>query len=298
LEPAASHAEPTFHAPAPQLATPAAEHLPEPLEETRTSTRRLLIVEDNSDVRHYLELLFNSEYDVSVAADGVEGWELAQALLPDLVISDIMMPGSTGLELCQKIKQHPQTLHIPVVLLTARTAAVHELEGMEMGADDYVSKPFNPKILHAKVSAILRNRCKLREFYERQILLEPTEITIPEVDQQFLEKAMHVVEHNLADCDFNVQVLIREMGMSQSFFYRRIKSLTGRSVVEFIRDVRMKRAAQLLASTPLRVSDVAYQVGVQDLKHFRTVFHKLYGMTPSEYAKQHRGSEHIDQLSY
>jgi YesN/AraC family two-component response regulator len=235
---------------------------------------------------------------VTVAADGVEGWELAQTLLPDLVISDIMMPRSTGLELCQKIKQDPKTLHIPVVLLTARTAAVHELEGMETGADDYVSKPFNPKILHAKVSAILRNRTKLREFYQRQILLEPTEIAIPEADKLFLEEAMKVVEDNLSDPDFSVQVLIKEMGMSQSFFYRRVKSITGRSVVEFIRDVRLKRAAQLLASTQLRVSDIAYQVGIQDLKHFRTVFQKLYNMSPSEYAKQHRGGEQVGVVTH
>ena len=293
LAPAETSAEPTFQAPATQTGWVAPEHLPEIAEELATGTRRLLIVEDNSDVRHYLEQLFRPDYEVTVAVDGAQGWALAQALLPDLVISDVMMPNGTGLELCQKIKQHPKTLHIPVVLLTARTAAIHELEGLETGADDYISKPFNPRILQAKVSAILRNRLKLREFYQRQILLEPTEVVIPEEDKLFLEKAMKVVEDNLSDLDFNVQVLVREMGMSQSFFYRRVKSITGQSVVAFIRDVRLKRAAQLLSSTHLRVSDIAYQVGMQDLKHFRTEFQKLYNMSPSEYAKQHRGSEQV-----
>ena len=285
-------AEPAFYALAPLVTDPA----PAPADEPLPGRKSLLIVEDNDDLRHYLAQLFTADFAVILAADGVEGWEQAHALLPDLVVSDVMMPRSDGLELCQRIKQHPRTMHIPVVLLTARTAAVQELEGLETGADDYVSKPFNPQVLHAKVSAILRNRCKVREFYQRQLLLEPTEIVIPEADKLFLEKAMQVVEANLAEPEFNVQALLREMGMSQSFFYRRIKSLTGQSAVEFIRDVRLKRAAQLLSTSALRVSDVAYHVGFQDLKHFRTIFQKSYGMAPSEYAKQHRGDEPVDDF--
>lgn len=256
-------------------------------------SRQLLIVEDNNDLRQYLTQLFEADFEVTVAADGAAGWELVQTLLPDLVLSDIMMPLSDGLELCQRIKQHPKTLHIPVVLLTARAAAVNELEGLETGADDYISKPFNPKVLRTKVLAMLRNRSRLREFYQRQILLKPSDLVIPAADKLFLEKAMRVVEDSLTEPEFNVQVLIREMGMSQTLFYRRVKSITGQSGVEFIRDIRMKRAAQLLASTQMRVADVAYQVGLQDLKHFRTVFQKLYNLSPSEYAKQHRGNESI-----
>ena len=277
-------------APAPATAE-AGETAEEQVAEEAPVAGRLLIVEDNADLRQFLVQLFSAEFEVTAAADGVAGWELAQALLPDLVISDVMMPRSDGLELCRQIKQGPKTLHIPVVLLTARAAAVHEVEGLETGADDYVSKPFNPKVLHAKVVAILRNRGKLREFYQRQLLLEPTEIIIPEADKLFLEKAMRVVEDNLTEPEFNVQVLVQEMGMSQTLFYRRIKSTTGQSAGEFIRDIRLKRAAQLLASTQLRVSEVAYQVGMQDLKHFRTVFQNLHKMSPSEYAKLHRNGE-------
>ena len=164
---------------------------------------------------------------------------------------------------------------------------------MEIGADDYVDKSFNPKVRHAKVVAILRNRGRLREFYQRQILLGPTEIVTLEADNLLLEKAMKVVEDNLTEPEFNVQALVREMGMSQSLFYRRIKGTTGQPAVEFIRDIRLRRAAQLLATTQLRNSEVAYQVGMQDLKHFRTVFQNLYKMPPSEYAKQRRGGEPI-----
>ena len=249
---------------------------------------RLLLVEDNDEVRQYLQRLFEAEYEVFLAEDGLVGWDLALAQLPDLILSDVMMPRSDGLELCQKLKQHPKTAHIPVLLLTARTAETHELEGLGLGADEYVSKPFNPALLQAKVATLLRNRRKLHEFYQRQILLEPTEIVVADADRQFLESAMAIVESHLDDSEFNVQVLVKEMAMSQSVFYRRVKSITGQTAVEFIRDVRLKRAAQLLAQTQMRVSEVAFEVGIEDAKYFRQAFQKIYNLSPSEYAKQHR----------
>ncbi|OIN59951.1 hybrid sensor histidine kinase/response regulator transcription factor [Arsenicibacter rosenii] len=251
---------------------------------------RILLVEDNDEVRHYLQQLFEADFDVMTAPDGLEGWQKAQHSQPDLVISDIMMPYSDGLELCKRIKQHPKTMHIPVVLLTARAAAMHELEGLETGADDYVAKPFNPRLLYAKVTTLLRNRYKLREYYQRQILLEPTDVVIPDADKAFLEQAMRIVEAELQNPAFNVQTLVQEMGMSQSVFYRRLKSITGQTVVEFIRDVRMKRAARLLATSNLRVSEVAYQVGIEDIKYFRKSFQKIFSLSPSDYARQHRST--------
>jgi len=251
---------------------------------------RLLVVEDNDEVRQYLQQLFEPDYDVLTAEDGIDGWEKALSELPDLIVSDVMMPRSDGLELCKRLKQHPKTAHIPVLLLTARTAETHELEGLGMGADEYMSKPFNPTLLQAKVTTLVRNRRKLHEFYQRQILLEPTEVVIADADKQFLENAMHAVEKHLSNPEFSVQMLTREVGMSLSVFYRRIKSITGQTVVEFIRDVRMKRAAQLLTTTPLRVSEVAFQVGIEDPRYFRKAFQKIYSVTPSEYAKQHRQS--------
>ncbi|GAB3242139.1 hybrid sensor histidine kinase/response regulator transcription factor [Hymenobacter seoulensis] len=253
-----------------------------------TGPLRLLVVEDHDEVRDYLRELLAPEYVVLTAADGEEGWEQALSQLPDLIISDVMMPRSDGLELCHRVKQHPKTAHIPVVLLTARTAETHELEGLGMGADDYLSKPFNPTILRAKVDTLLRNRRKLHEFYQRHILLEPTEIVVADADRLFLEGAMAVVERNLDNPEFSVQVLVREMGLSQSVFYRRIKSISGQTAVEFIRDVRIKRAAQLLASTPMRVSEVAFEVGIENVKYFRKAFQGIFNMTPTEYIRQHR----------
>ncbi|MFD1871066.1 two-component regulator propeller domain-containing protein [Hymenobacter bucti] len=249
---------------------------------------RLLLVEDNDEVRQYLTQLFETDYTVLTAEDGLVGWTTALAQLPDLIISDVMMPRSDGLELCQRLKQHPKTSHIPVLLLTARTAETHELEGLGTGADAYVSKPFKPALLHAKADALLRNRRKLHEFYQRHILLQPTEIVVADADREFLEQAMHTVEQHLGDGEFSVQVLARALAMSQSVFYRRIKSLTGQTAVEFIRDVRLKRAAQLLAQTTMRISEVAFEVGIEDAKYFRKAFQKLYSLTPSDYAKQHR----------
>ncbi|WP_375447558.1 two-component regulator propeller domain-containing protein [uncultured Fibrella sp.] len=249
---------------------------------------RILLVEDNDELRPYLQQLFEPAFTVYTAADGIEGWDKTLELMPDLVVSDVMMPRSSGLDLCRKIKQNPKTMHLPVVLLTARVSAIHELEGLETGADEYMAKPFNPRLLYAKIVAILQSRFRQKEYYHRQILLEPTDVVIPDEEKQLLEKAMGIVEANLNEADFTVPVLVREMGMSQSAFYRQIKAITGQSAVEFIRDVRMKRAAQLLATSHLRIAEIAHQVGFEDLKHFRKTFQNLYGMSPSDYARQHR----------
>jgi signal transduction histidine kinase/DNA-binding response OmpR family regulator/sugar lactone lactonase YvrE len=278
--------QPTLAETAPALDPASLSLTNEPL--TLATLPRLLVVEDNDEVSQYLQQLFAADFELTAAADGLEGWEKALAQLPDLIISDVMMPRSDGLELCRKLKQHPKTAHIPVLLLTARTAALHEVEGLDLGADDYVSKPFNPQVLQAKVAALLRNRSKLREYYQRQLLLEPTEIVIADADRTFLEQAMRAVEQHLDDPAFGVQVLASDLCMSQSVLYRRIKQITGQTTVEFIRDVRMKRAAQLLTHSQLRITEIAFQVGVENVKYFRKTFQKIYGMAPSEYAKQHR----------
>jgi len=249
---------------------------------------KILIVEDNTDLRLYLGSLFQDSYEIFLSSDGSDGWAKAIEILPDLIISDVSMPGMNGLDLSKKIKQNLKTTHIPVILLTARAAAVQELEGLETGADDYIVKPFNEDILKAKINTLLRNRSRLQEYYQRQILLQPTEIVIPDEDKIFLERAMEIVEANLTDSDFSVQSLVNSMHMSQSVFYRRIKSITGQTVIEFIKDIRLKRAAQLLKNQHARVSEVAFMVGIEDPKNFRVSFQKRYGMSPSQYAGAQR----------
>jgi len=289
LSPAMIHADSPVADAVPNLTTaPMAAGTAEQAAGTSVRTARILLVEDNDELRQYVQQLFEPAFTVFTAVDGLEGWEKTFDLLPDLVVSDVMMPRSSGLDLCRKIKQHPKTSHIPVVLLTARVAAAHELEGLETGADEYMAKPFNPKLLHTKIVSMLQSRFRLKEYYQRQILLEPTDILIPDDERQLLAKAMAIVEANLTEPAFTVPVLVREMGMSQSAFYRQIKAITGQSAVEFIRDVRMKRAAQLLTTSQLRITEIAHQVGFEDLKHFRKTFQNLYAMSPSDYAKQHR----------
>ncbi|PAC27077.1 hypothetical protein BWI92_24480 [Flectobacillus sp. BAB-3569] len=247
---------------------------------------KVLIVEDQEDLRAYLKQICEVSYEVATAVDGLDGWDKALEWQPDLIISDIMMPNSDGLELCQKVKQNPKTSHIPVFLLTARAAVTHEVEGLEMGADEYMAKPFNPLVLNAKIASILQNRSQLRSYYQKQILLEPSLPDIPDETKALLEKAMAIVEANLTNQDFTVQTLVKDMGMSQSAIYRQIKSITGQSLVEFIRDIRLKRAAQLLSNGNLRVTEVAMLVGIEDMKYFRKMFQQTYNVSPSEYAKQ------------
>jgi signal transduction histidine kinase/DNA-binding response OmpR family regulator/ligand-binding sensor domain-containing protein len=251
---------------------------------------KILIVEDNPDLRHYLHDLFRDDYQVFLCADGAEGWEKATQILPDLILSDVNMPIMSGLELSKKIRQNQKTAHIPVILLTALTAAIQELEGLETGADDYIVKPFNEEILKAKVSNFIHSRQRLQQYYHRQILLEPNEIVIADQDKLLLEKAMGIVESNLTDRNFNVQSLVNQMNMSQSVFYRRIKSITGQTVIEFIRDVRLKNAAQLLKNPHVRISEVAAMVGMEDVRNFRIFFQKRYNCLPSVYAKTYRNT--------
>ena len=264
----------------------------EPLKTAHTvNSARILVVEDNDELRQYLLELFTPTFTVFTANDGIEAWDTILDILPDIIVSDIMMPRSDGLDLCRKVKQHPKTMNIPIVMLTARAAAAQELEGLETGADEYMIKPFNPKLLYTKVVGMLQARYRLTEYYQKQILIEPTDIVIPDVEKRLLEKAMAIVESNLTNPEFNVPFLVLEMGMSQSAFYRRIKGITGQTVIEFIRDVRMKRAAQLLATSQARVSEVAEMVGLEDSKNFRAWFQKRYNMSPFQYAKVRRKGE-------
>lgn len=249
------------------------------------SDEKILIVEDNDDLRKYLADLFSPYLEVDTAENGKVGLEKINKNPPDIILSDVMMPELDGLELSEKVKNNPKTAHIPLVLITARAAALHELEGLESGADDYIVKPFNPKILLTKVQSLLTNRKKVREYFHKQILVEPKEAVIPDADKAFIENAMEIIEKNLTNEQFSVQLLVQKSNMSQSAFYRKLKNITGQSVVEFIRDVRLKRAAQLLSSGQFRVMEVMNQVGMEDYKHFKTAFQKLYNELPSEYAK-------------
>lgn len=250
------------------------------------SRPRVLVVEDNAEVRHHLCEVLEGTCHVLTARDGKEGVEMARSVHPDLVLSDVMMPEMDGMELCRQLKTHFATSHIPVVLLTARlTDPDQQMQGLETGADDYVVKPFHPGLLRARVHNLIQSRRQLRERFRTELMIQPSEVTVTSVDEQFLTKAIEVIEKHMDDPGFTVEHLIEGLATSRTATFTKFKDLTDLTPGSFIRFVRLKRAAQLLADTDMSVAQVTYAVGYNDLKYFRKCFQQQFGMTPSEYAR-------------
>lgn len=252
---------------------------------------KLLLVEDNEDVRHFLKEIFLTTHRIQEAANGEEGWELARSTDPDLIISDIMMPEMDGIELCQKIKTSLETSHIPVILLTARTSLVYQFEGLETGADDYITKPFNPDLLKLRVKNIIESRQKLRSKFSQQIAIEPQEIALTSPDQELLKNAIAAVEKHMDNGEFDVNQLARELGLSRPVLYRKLPAITNHTPNEFIRIIRLKRAAQILSKYDMPISEVCYSTGFKTPKYFSKCFRELFGQSPSEYVRDHRVEE-------
>lgn len=250
----------------------------------------LLIVEDNPDVLQFVAAHFE-DFEVHTAANGQIGFEKALEIIPDIIISDVMMPEMDGVTLCSKLKTDTQTSHIPIILLTARSPIIYNIEGLEKGADDYITKPFNLAILEARVWNLLDNRQKLRERYSKEITLQPKNVAITSPDEKFLEKVMRCIEQHIDEPEFSVEELGKEIGMSRVTLYRKIKALTNQTAVEFIRSTRLKRAAQLLETKSLNVNEVAYMVGFLDIDYFRRCFKDEFGHTPKEFANNASSSK-------
>ena len=245
----------------------------------------ILLVEDNKEVRNYIREIFSEQYNVFECSNGEEGINIAQSKPIDLIISDIMMPKMDGLEFCNCIKSDITTSHIPVILLTARTSTKTQKEGYNTGADAYITKPFDAELLNLQVQNLLNSRKNLIDKFRKNILLEPKELKLESPDEIFLKKVMTIVEKNLSDPSFMASTLIDKVHISQSVLYRKLKVLTGQSISEFIRNIRLKRASQLLIDTDLSVTNVAYEVGFSDLKYFRRCFKKIFESAPSQYRK-------------
>lgn len=243
----------------------------------------LLIVEDNDELRSFISSFFKEDFKVYEAKNGKEGLQKAFQLVPDIIISDIMMPIMDGIQFCKKLKNDYRTSHIPIILLTARTPLIFRIEGIETGADDYVTKPFSTLYLKKRVQNLLHNREKLMEKFRKELLLQPKKITIKSPDDSFLENLLQHIEKNMDNPNLSVEDLGKEIGMSRSNLYRKIKALTGLSIVKFIRDIRVKRAAQLLKEKKLNVNQIAYMTGFQDLDYFRKCFKDEFKVTPTQY---------------
>ncbi|MFW5892153.1 MAG: two-component regulator propeller domain-containing protein [Bacteroidota bacterium] len=246
----------------------------------------LLFIDDNPDMRSYIRSSLEDKYVIHEAENGLHGLKAAKSIMPDIIVSDVMMPEMDGLQLCKKLKEDVNTSHVPVVLLTAKISDDYTIEGFDAGADDYIPKPFNPKVLHSRIKNILEIRQNLRDKFKKEELLEPGEVSVTSADELFLKKAMEVVEKNIGNSEFRVSNFVAEMNMSRSVLYRKFEALTGQSVNEFVRNTRLKRAAQLLSTNELTVSEVTYEVGFSDPQYFSKCFSKYHGVTPSEYAKR------------
>ncbi|MDL2247454.1 response regulator [Bacteroides sp. OttesenSCG-928-J23] len=256
--------------------------------ETDNTKETLLLVEDNAELRQFIKTLFADKFNILEAEDGETGYEKALEQSPDFIISDIMMPGETdGIELTQKLRLNMHTSHIPIILLTAKSNIESKLEGLEFGADDYITKPFSASYLKARVSNLLEQRKKLQKIYYANFIANPkNNADTPKLcaaDQKFIDKLMELMNVNMDNGELLVDDLADSLSLSRSVFFKKLKSLTGLSPIEFIKEVRIKRATELICEGGLNMSQIAYAVGFNDPHYFSKCFKQVTGLTPSEY---------------
>lgn len=246
----------------------------------------LLLVEDNLDMRNYISSSLNKHFEIVLATNGQEGIDKAIQIMPDLIVSDVMMPEKDGKELTRTLKTDTRTSHIPIILLTALSSVENKIEGLETQADDYITKPFSVKELIARINNLLISRQKLREKFEKSITVNPSEVTVCSTDEVFLTQALAIVEKHIMDSDLDVEVLCNELNLSRPTLHRKLKSLTGQSATEFIRTIRLKRAASLITQNAGNMSEIAYSVGFNSLSYFTKSFKEYFGIAPTEYQNQ------------
>lgn len=249
----------------------------------------VLIIEDDEEIRGFIREYVSDTYRVLEAENGTDGLHIAQSQHPSLIISDIMMPGIDGIEVCRQLKQNVRTSHIPVIILTAKASLQHQKEGIEIGADAYITKPFSPEILSLTISNLLKSRSSLMRFYRNLFMDASQPAPVKEsnvMDEKFLHSIYDLLKANLSKTDFNINELAEVLNMSRSLVYKKVKMLTGLSPVEYVRSLRMQEAAKLLRTHQYKVFEVVYMVGFSDLKYFRKCFAKEFGVSPSDYLKQ------------
>ena len=245
-----------------------------------------MLVEDNEDFRFYLKDNLKEYYQIAEAANGKDGWQKILSLHPDLVVSDITMPEMNGIDLCKKIKSDKRTAHIPVILLTALTTEDQQLSGLETGASDYMTKPFNFEILLSRIRNLLQQQALSKKTYQKQVEFKPAETEIESVDDKFIRQLSLHIEKHLADSAYTVDQLSADMNMSRVGLYKKILPLTGKSPIEYIRSYRLQKAKPLLLKSQLTIAEVAYEVGFGNPKHFSKYFKQEFGILPSAFASK------------
>lgn len=253
---------------------------------------KLLIVEDNEALRKMLTEIFKTFYQIETASDGKEGLDKVRTVQPDLILSDVLMPEMSGIELCQVVKKDMELCHIPIILLTARTAPEHTIEGLKTGADDYVTKPFNIDILLSRCNNLINNRLLLQEKFTHQPQASPQLLATNDMDKIFVDSVMKVIEEHMDDVEFSVDVLACELGMARTKLFSKMKAITGQTPLEFILTIRLKRAAvMLLNNKEYSISEIADRLGFGSPRHFTRCFKEKYTITPQEYRRQKRGDK-------
>ncbi len=246
----------------------------------------ILIAEDHVEFRNYLKDCLSDTYQIITTSNGTQGWELAQRHIPDLIISDLMMPEMDGMEFCQKVKGEIKTSHIPVILLTAKKSEEAMVQSLDSRCNLYLTKPFNLEVLQLSIKNLLRERNLIQEQNREKIQINASEVRVTSLDDQLIQKAVALVEKYIEDPQLSVEFLSKELGMSRVHLYKKLQSITGKSPIEFIRLIRLKRASQLLAKSQLNISEIAYMVGYNNAKYFTKQFKAEFSMLPSEYVAQ------------
>ncbi len=245
----------------------------------------VLLIEDNSDVRTFIESQLSDEYSFIFAHNGKEGLSKAQEHIPQIIISDVIMPEMDGVEMCKLLKSTPETSHIPVIMLSAKTSELNILEGLNTGADSYLTKPFNINILRLYLKNTLQTRQKLQERYRSDYNLSDLKVCSNKTDEDFLRTVIKKIRENISEFEFGVDELAREVGMSRTNFYKKIRSLTGMTVNDFVKNLKLKVAADLLVNSDYNVNEVAYHIGMKDASYFSRCFKETFGSLPSEFVK-------------
>jgi len=258
---------------------------------TNRKEHSVLIIDDNLEILNYLDDILSDTYTILKADNGNIGFDIASKEIPDLIISDVMMPGKDGITLCKELKSNITTSHIPIILLTARSSSVFEIQGLQTGANDYITKPFNATVVKARIASLLDHREKIRVHLQNKIRFEPTDTsdieTDSDIENTFIHKAVLLVEENMENSNFGIENMVDKLHMSQSTLYRKIKSLTGLSLTAFIKSIRLKKAAYLiLASEDMNLTQIANEVGFNDYKYFNVSFKKQFSCLPSQYKEK------------
>lgn len=258
------------------------------LESVVSEKHSILITDDNLQMRTYLAQVFTQDFIVYEAGSGEEAFKRAGELLPDIIISDVMMESMSGIEFCKLVKENTALSHIPFVLITGSFSQESKMKGIEAGADDYITKPFEKDMLVARVQSLIKKQQNLQKYFYNEITHQQNTLNISGEYKDFLEACISSVERNLDKDEFNIQVLAQDMGMSHSKLYKKIKTISGQSANSFIRYIRLRKAAELFINSDYNISETAFYVGIKDIKYFREQFSRTFGMKPSEYIEKYR----------